>query len=460
MNQITNNNSTEPNKITNFDISNYTFEKEIYERNNGINNELKENPSKIVKNDNYEIIKNTFLSYIPDDTNKNNYQNSFLEIAVFSNELSSKETQLSFHLYKNVLKEIYIFKLSEENEINEFKEKHDNEEEKDEKSEDKNDENKNNNIQKIYNFVCYDPNCKGGGSLYIDLSQIYNTNYNYIFNLTKEHSLPYNEHSYLIDLKGNLQIFFNIIKKNTQIKNIQLINVPNDFNDYSCIPLGKDNRINLPLINIDTNKIYTNENDSLYLEGNSDYYQNDKYSRRSKKIFKNDNLLPLNIKRHRKPYNVIKQKEYTFVNSKINSLVYAEEKYSRGKDARLENSTSRQNWFSYIHQKFGSRTRLGPHFHRSKKDNKIYKYVIKHLLTGFEDKTLSFYCPLSSCSGKGIMNLENEIFIEVKKHDMNYENHFFRGHQIIDDYYKNHPEVTDIQVLRTQSRKDEKEKEN
>ena len=182
--------------------------------------------------------------------------------------------------------------------------------------------------------------------------------------------------------------------------------------------------------------------------------------KKNRNFYRSEKMLSLNIKRHRKPYATLKQKEYTFVNSKYPNLVYAEEKYQKGKDARLENSTSRQNWFSYIHQKYGARTRLGPHFHRSKKDNKIYKYVIKHLLTGFEEKTLSFYCPLSSCSGKGIMSLENEVFMEVKRHDMSYENHSFRGHQIINDYYEAHPEVTDIQVLRTQNKKEDNNDNN
>ena len=75
------------------------------------------------------------------------------------------------------------------------------------------------------------------------------------------------------------------------------------------------------------------------------------------------------------------------------------------------------------------------------------------MLTGFEDKTLHFYCPLKNCSGKGIMNLKDEIFIEVKGHDISLEKHFFRGHKIINDYYNNHPEIRDIQVLRIQNKK-------
>ena len=47
--------------------------------------------------------------------------------------------------------------------------------------------------------------------------------------MTKEHSLSYNEHSYSNNLKGNLTIYLNIIKNNPHIKNIQLINVSNDF---------------------------------------------------------------------------------------------------------------------------------------------------------------------------------------------------------------------------------------
>ena len=477
---ITSSDSSDQNQLKDLDISISTIGKTSRDKNNEENpNQLKMPKINTLERKNkYEIIKNTFLSYEPDNNNKFYYQNSFIEIAIFTNELTNNESQLSYHLFKNKLNEIFIFKYDEEKEEKEEEKEEENEEEneeekeeekvknkdecnEEEEKEEKIEENKNNNnnIQNIYKFVCFDKNCNGIGSLAIDLTQSINNNYNYIFNIIKEHSLPYQEHSYFNNIKGNLQIYLNIIKNNQQIKNIQLINVPSDFNDKTCIPLGKDNKLNINSMNLDTYKIYANENDSE--EKNVDEYQdeNNDIMKKNKKLYKNDKLLSLNIKRHRKPYNVIKQKEYTFVNSKIETLVYAEEKYSRGKDARLENSTSRQNWFSYIHQKFGSRTRLGPHFHRSKKDNKIYKYVIKHLLTGFEDKTLSFYCPLNNCSGKGIMNLENEIFIEVKKHDMSYENHFFRGHQIIEDYYNNHSEITDIQVLRIQSRKDEKEKE-
>lgn len=443
MNSISNINSTEQNKIINSDASINQISLNISDRND---ESSQKNENEKTNSKNYEIIKNTFLAYEPDEMNKLNFKNSFLEIAIFTNEISEQDSKLSYHLFKNQLNEVYIFKFDKEKENTQNKEENSVD---DEKKED------NIYIQNIYTFKCYDDNCSSKGTLAINLTNSINNNYNYIFNISKEHSIPYQEHSYYKNLEGSVKIYMDIIIKNPQIKNIQLINVPNDFNEKSCIPLEKDNKLNLNSLNSAANKLY--EYDSEYQEGqegNNDLNDN---SYKKNKKFKNDKMLYLNIKRQRKPYNVIKQKEYTFVNSKLETLVYAEEKYFRGKDARLENSTSRQNWFSYIHQKFGSRTRLGPHFHRSKKDNKIYKYVIKHLLTGFEDKTLSFYCPLSSCSGKGIMNLENEIFIEVKKHDMSYENHFFRGHQIIDDYYKAHPEITDIQVLRTQSRKDAKE---
>ena len=423
---ITSGDSSDQNRLKDFDINISNKGKASHDKNNDENQKQLKIPKMEhqEKKDKYEIIKNTFLSYIPSNNNIYNYQNPFIEIAIITNELTNQESQLSYHLFKNKLNEIFIFEYDGKNEDEKEDEKdEEKEEEKEEENEEENEEekeeekeknkdefekeekiegnNKNsNNFKNIYKFICYDKKCSGIGSLAIDLSQPINNKYYYLFNITKEHSLPYQEHSYFNNIKGNLQIFLNIIKNSQKITNIQLINVPNDFNDSSFIPLGKYNRINLNSIYLDTYKIYANENDSV--EKNMDEYQDENNEKITKntKMYKNDQLLPLNIKRHRKPYNVVKQKEYTFINSKIESLVYAEEKYSRGKDARLENSTSRQNWFSYIHQKFGSRTRLGPHFHRSKKDNNIYKYVIKHLLTGFEDKTLSFYCPLNNCSGK------------------------------------------------------------
>jgi len=433
--QISNDDFNEKKEIQNLDINISSIGNKLIDKNKKDETKIKELKTNI---DKFEIVKNIFFTFFPDNNNKYKTQNSFLEIAIFTNVLIDGEPHLNYHLYRNELNEIYIFKYKEE-EANDCN--------KEEEEEENNVKDKNEKINNIFEFSCFDKNCNGIGSLTIDLSKSINNSYNYLFNIIKEHSVPYQEHSYIQKLEGNFNIYLDILKNNPQINNIQLINVPNNFNDSTCIPLNKDNILNLSNLNI--NKEKRNEyQDGIINERN---YMN------NRKSYKGDKLLSLNIKRQRKPYNVIKQKDYTFVKSKLDTLVYAEEKYSRGKDARLENSTSRQNWFSYIHKKFGARTRLGPHFHRNKKDNKIYKYVIKHLLTGFEDKTLSFYCPLNKCSGKGIMNLENEIFIEVKKHDMSFDNHFFRGHQIIDEYYSNHPEITDIQVLRTQNKKEDKE---
>ena len=452
--QISNDDFNEKNQIQNLDINISTIGNKLIDKNKKDETKIKELKTNIGK---FEIVKNIFFAFFPDNTNKYKTQNSFLEIAIFTNVLINEEPHLNYHLYKNELNEIYIFKYNKEKNKEEV-----NDSNKEEEEEENNINDKNDKIKNIFEFSCFDNNCNGIGSLTIDLSKSLNNSYNYLFNIIKEHSLPYQEHSYIQNLEGNFHIYLDILKNNPHINNIQLINVPNNFNDNTCIPLNKDNILNLSSINLNICRENKNgnylekKNLNEYQEGNYELI-NDRYYLSNRKMYKGDKLLSLNIKRQRKPYNVIKQKDYTFVKSKLETLVYAEEKYSRGKDARLENSTSRQNWFSYIHKKFGSRTRLGPHFHRNKKDNKIYKYVIKHLLTGFEDKTLSFYCPLNKCSGKGIMNLENEIFIEVKKHDMSFENHFFRGHQIIDDYYSNHPEITDIQVLRTQNKKEDKE---
>ena len=104
--------------------------------------------------DKYEIIKNAIITYNPESNYK--YQNSFLEIAIFKNELAGQESQLSYHLFKNLLNEIYIFKYDEKEKEN-MKIKEENSIDAEEKEE-KNEDNKNSNIQNIYKFICYDNN--------------------------------------------------------------------------------------------------------------------------------------------------------------------------------------------------------------------------------------------------------------------------------------------------------------
>ena len=386
-----------------------------------------------------KISQNTFFSFEPmsiDDS-------SLIEIAIFNKDINDSETKLSYHLEKNENNEIFIWK--HDLEINE---------------DNKNENNEKEGIKNIYKFVCCDINCNAKAFLAVEINKSNKNNYDFIFNKIIEHN--FHKHSYNSEIENITKIFINKLKNNPKIKNLQLINVPNNFDDNSCFNLGKNSTNIIPTITIhENNNNYRNKKYNMNLRKtlnlNEETYEEESDSdflnitndapRKIKKMF--DDNFALSMKRSRKKYNCIKQKDYTFIKSKNSNLVYAEEHYSRGKEAK-ENSNARQNWFSYIHKKYGPRTRLGPHFHKSEKENnRVYKYVIKHLLTGFGEKTLNFYCPLAKCSGKGVFNLKDETFIQLKEHDISYENHCFRSHKLIDDYFEQNENVTDIQVLRT-----------
>jgi len=477
--------------INHLDISISTIERKSY------SHAKKNETQKINSKNKLEITKNNYFSLKSEKKEKynipNSNSNSFISITLFTSEFNNKNSRLSYHLYKNRFNEIYIFKPEEENiKIKEESSEEEKEEKKEKGKKNCKPKSKNNlpnkdmtNISyfKECKFICFDNSCKGEGSLYIDLSKPLDNNFNYIFKITNEHSLTNKNHSYSYsrNLKSKLHTYLDMLKSNSQIKNIQLINeiketkMKKDIKlqrnqissvselkkenfkepkDKIIIPLDKDIKFNFKT-KLTTNKIYKNEIKSKAenQEDDCNNLKGEKNIKNNIKRKKTEGIVSLNIKRHRKPYNSIKQKNYTFRKSYMDTLVYAEEKFSNVKDANLGNSAIRKNWFTYIHKKYGPRTRLGPHFHKSKKDNIVYKYVIKHMLTGFEDKTLHLYCPLKNCSGKGIMNLKDEIFIEVKGHDISLEKHFFRGHKIINDYYNNHPEIRDIQVLRIQNKK-------
>ena len=387
-----------------------------------------------------KIYKNTSFSF----ESKLIDNSPLIEIAIFNKDVNDNESKLNYHLEKNENNEIFIWKYDLEN-----------------KNENTNENNEKEGIKNIYKFVCCDNNCNAKAFLAVDIKNSNKNNYDFFFNKIIEHNS--HKHSYDPQIENITKIFINKLKNNPKIKNLQLINVPNNFDDNSCFTLGKNSKNIIPKIPIHTNhnnnfrsrKYNMNLRSTLNL--NEDTYEEESDSdflnitndvpRRIKKII--DDNFALNVKRTRKKYNCIKQKDYTFIKSKNSNLVYAEEHYSRGKEAK-ENSNARQNWFSYIHKKYGPRTRLGPHFHKSENENnRVYKYVIKHLLTGFGEKTLNFYCPLAKCSGKGVFNLKDETFIQLKEHDISYENHCFRSHKLIDDYFESNDNVTDIQVLRT-----------
>ena len=402
-------------------------------------NSLDKKEKKVIE---MKISQNTSFSFEP----KSIDDAPLIEIAIFNKDINDSEAKLNYHLEKNEKNEIFIWKhdiINNEDIANENNQKE--------------------GIKNIYKFVCCDNNCNALAFLAIELNKSNKNNYDFIFNKTVEHK-PH-IHSYDPDIENITKIFISKLKNNPNAKNLQLINVPNSFDDNSCFNLGKNSINIIPKTTIHTNnnnnynyrskkcnmnlrstlnlneETYEEESDSDFLNITNDA------PRKIKKII--DDNFALNVKRTRKKYNCIKQKDYTFIKSKNSNLVYAEEHYSRGKEAK-ENSNARQNWFSYIHKKYGPRTRLGPHFHKSENENnRVYKYVIKHLLTGFGEKTLNFYCPLARCSGKGVFNLKDETFVQLKEHDISYENHCFRSHKLIDDYFEKNDNVTDIQVLRT-----------
>ena len=386
--------------INHLDISISTIEKKSY------SNTKKNATQKINSKNKFEISKNNYFSFKPEKKEKYNIPNSFIEIALFTNEFNNKNSRLSYHLYKNQFNEIYIFK-PEEEKIKIKKES--NEEEKEEKKEKgKKHYKPKNNISnfKEYKYICFDNNCKGEGSLNIDLSKSLDNNFNYIFKITNEHSLKNKNHSYSKNLKGKLHTYLDMIKNNSQIKNIQLINelketkmkkdvyklnkVQNNKassesklkkdlklikeylkepKDNIVIPIEKDNKFNFKT-KLTTNKIYKNEiKKKIENQEENCNLKDEKNIKYNIKRNKNEEQVSLNIKRHRKPYNSIKQKNYTFRKSYMDTLVYAEERFSNVKDANLGNSIIRKNWFTFIHKKYGPRTRLGPHFHKSKIDN-------------------------------------------------------------------------------------------
>ena len=133
------------------------------------------NPESLIKPKiNFEIVKNTFFTYPPEYNSFQSDKSSFVEIAIISNDINNNQiSELSHHLYKNELNEIYIFKYlskekkKEEDEITEY-------------------ENKINNIPNLFEFACLDEKCLGMGNLSIDLNETINNNFNFIFKLLYE----------------------------------------------------------------------------------------------------------------------------------------------------------------------------------------------------------------------------------------------------------------------------------
>ena len=356
---------------------------------------------------------------------------------------------------------------------------------------------------KLYKFKCSDSNCK---AIYqLNLNESKENEQIILFNMIQDHSIDYNKHDYYNNPTKGQNKYQEIMLKYPNIKHIQLITVPDNF-DFSTMPnLAEEDEENSSSqkeqinINVDENEEEkqslesdVDEKNKIDKEDDDDYYSNtssykersrnkDNKKRVTKKIKTNNNTKDNNNKENKdKPkgkrhkstiledyeryvksgVKQIKKKrqqlyykpqEYTkfIVSSKNPKYVYAYlPYYKKGREA-LGKSKAREKWMRFMAFKYGEETTLGPIYYKDKTDGRIYKYAVNNLCSDADNRKVTYSCFRDNCQGRGILNVENDIFVIQEVHSLRKSLCTdIKRHQAIVDYYNAHPEIIWIQTLR------------
>ena len=94
----------------------------------------------------------------------------------------------------------------------------------------------------IYKFKCSDSNCQAVYQLNLNENKNENDK-NILFNIIQDHSLDYNKHDYYNNPTKGQYKYQEIMTKYPNIKHIQIITVPDNF-DFSSIPSLSDETMN------------------------------------------------------------------------------------------------------------------------------------------------------------------------------------------------------------------------
>lgn len=357
----------------------------------------------------------------------------------------------------------------------------------------------------LYKFICSDSNCKAVYQLNLNENDLKSEKY-ILFNMLHDHSIEYDKHDYYNNPSKGQYKYQEIMTKYPNIKHIQIISVPDNF-DYSSIPSinnesnednneindysNQKNQIN---INVDENEEekYSLESDiyeknKMDKEDDDDYYSNtssykarsrnkDNKKRVAKKLkINNKEKEKERVPKSRKHENKIledyeryiksgvkqmkkkrqqlyyKPQEYTEfrLSPKNSKYVYAYlPYYKKGREA-LGKSKAREKWLRFMSFKYGAETTLGPIYVKDKNDGRIYKFAVNNLSSDADNRKVTYSCFRDNCQGRGILNVENDIFTITEAHSLRRSICTdIKRHQAIVDYYNAHPEIIYIQTLR------------
>ena len=210
--------------------------------------------------------------------------------------------------------------------------------------------------------------------------------------------------------------------------------------------LQKKNKINKETNNANINTINHSTNNSTRNAPKSKKYEN--------KILEDyEKYMQSGVKQVKKKRQQLyyKPQEYTkwVLSMKNSKYVYAYlPYYKKGREA-LGKSKAREKWMRYMTFKYGEETTLGPIYYKDKSDGRIYKFAVNNLSSDADNRKVTYSCHRESCQGRGILNVEEDLFIITEPHSLRKSLCTdIKRHQAIVDYYNAHPDIVFIQTLR------------
>ena len=336
---------------------------------------------------------------------------------------------------------------------------------------------------------------------------------NTLFSKVKDHSLTYEQHDFNIKPTKGQNKYQEILFKYPNIKHVQVISVPDNFDystiptqtlnisdpdqnddEYINVEENEDEKYSLESEIYDKNNKIDKDEDDDYYSNTSSYKARSRNKDNKKKINKKNKLgnkdkdnsntsannstnnsgknapkakkyenkiledyekyMQSGVKQVKKKRQQLyyKPQEYTkwVLSMKNSKYVYAYlPYYKKGREA-LGKSKAREKWMRYMAFKYGEETTLGPIYYKDKNDGgRIYKFAVNNLSSDADNRKVTYSCHRESCQGRGILNVEEDIFIITEPHSLRKSLCTdIKRHQAIVDYYNAHPDIVIIQTLR------------